>query len=616
MFKWIVKNPKATNAIFLEEENNQEGRPFKSRFLQAGLVKYDFGVCLLKKETIDKFINTFINCPVIINHQDDINQNDIVGTIKNIWFSPEDGWFWCDGVVTDKKAIDLIEKGYNISCQYRITDYIDNTENKLHNANPYDKEILNGVFEHLAIVENPRYEDAFIAVNAYLACNDDEFEQKHSRDEYGKFSSDRSSQSSSIDFDNLEPVEFTQDDIDKFKNKGSVKEYYQNNIQGTKITHSDKRLGEIEFSGKGLGESIDKNRSKNYYLLTKIPEIIKASKYDKPEELKHPREDGIVKFHILYGKINNGRKTQIIQTKIAEDNNGKKFFIFKPVQTAKNNSTPLPTIAKDGFYTNSSLGGGGTINIIPDFSENYHPAQTKYDKILTHIRNFKGVIMNKKEKGLFHSLLDELIATNSDDEKDKDNKAANEDVDKRQGMEEVGRFLRDKGLSNEDIQFVLKTMFKDDYNKSSRGTADNSSEDEEDNKEAKNKKATNEKVDKRERIRQIMALVGELGGSDEQVITAEQWAEDISYNKSEAGTADNGILEPLVKNKCKNENGEDEQKQEEYEELKEKVYKEAENKKAKNSLDALKKAFFEGKSTNKKLYMTQKEGIELGRQLY
>lgn len=116
-------------------------------------------------------INTFIRVPVIIDHKDFINPDDIVGKIKNIWFSPEDGWFWCSGVIADEKAIELIENSYNVSCQYRITDYVENTENKLHNGNPYDKEILNGVFEHLAIVKNPRYEGAFIAANAYIASN-------------------------------------------------------------------------------------------------------------------------------------------------------------------------------------------------------------------------------------------------------------------------------------------------------------------------------------------------------------------------------------------------------------------------------------------------------------
>lgn len=409
MFKWkLQQTPIAQNAIFLEDKNSQEGRPFKSRFLQAGLVKYDFGVCLLKKETIDKFINTFIGCPVIINHKDDISKDDIVGTIKNIWFSSEDGWFWCDGIIPDEKAIELIENGYNVSCQYRITQYSDNADNELHNGNPYDKEILNGVFEHLALVENPRYEDAFIAVNAYI-----------------------------------------QTDLSKF------------------------------------------------------------------------------------------------------------------------------------------------------------------NKVFDYIKNYKGEPMDKETKGLFNSLLAALKARNeAEDEKEKDDKATNEDVDKRQGMEEVGRFLRDKGLSNEDIQFVLKTMFKDDYNKSSRGTADNTSDDDEDKKEDK-QKASNEKVDKRERIRQIMALVGELGGSDEQVRTAGQWAEDISYNKSEAGTADN-----KAKNKCKNED-EKEEKQKAYEDLKEKVQEEAENKKAKNALDDAVNQLYNALTPKQEdLYVSSAKGLELGKQIY
>ena len=175
MFNWEVKTDiKAANAIILGKEKEDKGRPFKARFLQAGLVKYDFGVCLLKKETIDKFVNTFMACPVIINHKDNIDKEDVHGEINNIWFSPEDGWFWCSGYVDDNGA-EKVEDGYNVSCQYRITEYSNNDKGKLHNGNKYDKEILNGVFEHLAIVKNPRYEDAYIAVNAIFATNGDKW---------------------------------------------------------------------------------------------------------------------------------------------------------------------------------------------------------------------------------------------------------------------------------------------------------------------------------------------------------------------------------------------------------------------------------------------------------
>ena len=164
----------AQNAIYLDEETGGKGRQFKSRFLVPGLVKYDYGVCLLTKENADKFIQGFVGCPVVINHQtvtDDNAKAVSVGNIFSVWFDEKDGYYWCNGIINDKEAIDLINKGYSVSCQYTITEYSDNETNALHNGNPYDKIIENGKPEHLAIVNNPRYEGAKIAVNAIIAQN-------------------------------------------------------------------------------------------------------------------------------------------------------------------------------------------------------------------------------------------------------------------------------------------------------------------------------------------------------------------------------------------------------------------------------------------------------------
>lgn len=142
-------------------------------------------------------------------------------------------------------------------------------------------------------------------------------------------------------------------------------------------------------------------------------------------------------------------------------------------------------------------------------------------------------------------------------------------------------------------------------------------EDEEDEEKAENKKAKNEEVDKRDIIRQIMAIAGKEEAS-EDVKTIAKLAEKLAYDKSEADTADNCKAknedeeEDDDKKDVKNEDGEIE-----YEELKEKVQKEAENKKkAKNALDEVKKVFFEGKVESTSKYMSQKDGIELGKKLY
>lgn len=86
----------------------------------------------------------------------------------------------------------------------------------------------------------------------------------------------------------------------------------------------------------------------------------------------------------------------------------------------------------------------------------------------------------------------------------------------------------------------------------------------------------NAKVDKRDIIRQIMAIAGKEEAS-EDVKTIAKLAEKLAYDKSEAGTADN---------KCKNEDDE-----KEVEEVKEDVKEDVENK-CKNSVDNSKVDYF------------------------
>lgn len=181
-------------------------------------------------------------------------------------------------------------------------------------------------------------------------------------------------------------------------------------------------------------------------------------------------------------------------------------------------------------------------------------------------------------------------------------------------MEEI------KAMLETLVQGCLKARNSEDENK------DKKSDDKDAENKAKNedgKKACNEDVDKRDIIRQIMAIAGKEEAS-EDVKTIAKLAEKLAYDKSEAGTADNS----KAKNKCKNESD-----KEAYEELKEKTEK-AENKKAKNeekedddkekdeikkaknSIDEVKKIFFEGTYKAQSKYISQKEGIELGKELY
>lgn len=151
------------------------GRHFVSRFIEAGLVSYEdqnAGVLKVSKEALDKFVYSLVGCPVIIKHQRVKNDNvdDIrVGVVSGVNFSPEDGWYWCEGVIWDAEAIKLIEQGWSVSCCFVMTESTGES-GEWHNM-PYDDELINGLFEHLAIVPNPRYEEATILLNSKKESN-------------------------------------------------------------------------------------------------------------------------------------------------------------------------------------------------------------------------------------------------------------------------------------------------------------------------------------------------------------------------------------------------------------------------------------------------------------
>ena len=362
MFKWETK--KVYNALIQlgDADDSGKGKHFKSRFFKDGLVKVEpFGTVFIKKENLDKYINTMVGVPVIINHKDltDENVNDErVGVVNSVWYNEEDGWYWCDGIIWDETAQNLItDKGWSVSCSYDVK--VANDEGGSENNIKYDIEFLDAVFTHLALVNNPRYERANIVFNSKTVIENGGQGSGNfgHAGRIGEVGGSSTNAPQNVDINTLKPVEYTEDDVKRFEQDGSIKEFYKSYIQKGTVTHPE--LGEIKLVEKGLTETINKNRHRNMYLLGKIPQLIESAQYDRPEELTHPREDGINKFHYLYAKAQRGTKSKIVLIKIAEDNQGNKFFILKPVQTIKNSSESLSQLSHNG-----SQGASETIFII------------------------------------------------------------------------------------------------------------------------------------------------------------------------------------------------------------------------------------------------------------
>lgn len=564
MFSW---KKKATNAIYLKEDNGGKGRPFESRFLEAGLVKYSFGVCLLTKEVIDKFIDGFVGCPVIIDHQDITDENvkeKSVGVISDVWYNEKDGWFWCKGIITDKEAIDLINKGYTVSCQYEITEYQENTENKLHNGNEFDKYILNGKPEHLAIVENPRYENAIIAVNAIevkaenadkwitIKPNGEENKGKHLLLKDGETPQEAIERT-------YKQKEKSSDEISK-----PEKKYTWNNKKYSLSKLIEQGFHPIKYNGSIFKDDkltyLEKDDGKKIYKMPlsdeEYKEALKAKENFKSKKLNQAKKDS--KNIIDYVKWQYNKD---IEPYITRTYNNKTVIDWKrlpsDIKSALKELNREEKIKLDVF-------SGWESSI--DFSNK---------KALENLKKYK--------------------------EQEETNKAQNNI--KEQNMFNLGK---NKEENVEEIKTMLEALTADVAALKARNEAEDEEKakkaDNEDNKEDDDKKATNEDVDKRK-------LIDEIGGILKGKIDEELWrtvigkAEKLANDKSEAGTADN-----KCKNKCKNEDDEAE-----YEDFKKDVEEEAQNKKAKNSIEKL---FYSGNYKKTPLYTSQKQAIELGKEIF
>ena len=151
-------------------------RRYEARHMLPGLVNYDdilvegkpLGNLLVEKEAIDKMRDSFVNKPVYDRFHtanaspEDFKNGKADGVITRAFFNPEDGWDWVEYLAWSPMAQKHSESAaYAVSNSY--VPMYDPTPG-LHNNIPFSKRVVGGVYTHLAIVPNPRYEGSRIII--------------------------------------------------------------------------------------------------------------------------------------------------------------------------------------------------------------------------------------------------------------------------------------------------------------------------------------------------------------------------------------------------------------------------------------------------------------------
>ena len=137
-----------------------------ARHFHSGLCGYDEDTILVDTAVMKKMMPSFNGKPVYVLHDgrsmeertEDIDSAD--GYVVETFYNECDGWVWSKIMVKTDAGIQRIEvDGWAVSNAYSPTAW--GSAGTKHNCD-YDRELLGAEFTHLAIVDNPRYEDACV----------------------------------------------------------------------------------------------------------------------------------------------------------------------------------------------------------------------------------------------------------------------------------------------------------------------------------------------------------------------------------------------------------------------------------------------------------------------
>jgi hypothetical protein len=153
---------------------DQYPKRYRIEFIEPGIVNYDDvdqGKVFVSREALDRMKSSYIGKPVVnevhknltakeaFKLTDEERESLADGVVYNCgWL--DNGWCFADVIIWDLNTQDNIDKnGYSASCAYVPNEK--SNSGKWHGFD-FDEEVKNGVYTHMAIVKDPRYEGASI----------------------------------------------------------------------------------------------------------------------------------------------------------------------------------------------------------------------------------------------------------------------------------------------------------------------------------------------------------------------------------------------------------------------------------------------------------------------
>ena len=355
----------------------EEPKVFYCKHIAPGVCAYADETILIGEETLKGMDKTFAGKPIYVNHQKvDLEnlQQEADGYVAESFYLPEDGCHWAKIIIVSDKGHEAIRKGWKVSNAYVPDEF--GIGGEWHNV-PYNREVMKAHYTHLALVDNPRYEEAQV----------------------------------------LTPEDFK--------------------------TYKEEKQAQL----KAL------------------------------ENQKEPKGEGKTMFKLF--KKAAVTNSDDLSNAMVELSNGTAISIGEMVNSVEKDLKEKEEANKCNDLLEEAVTVNGEEITVKDLIKEYESKCNKCNEDKEEDEEEK-----KSKKASKKNEDEEEEKKDANEEKDKEEKESKknegEDIDKRKGIDEIGGFLKDKGLSDEDIRFVIGLAEKLSYEKDEAGKDNEDEEIEED----------------------------------------------------------------------------------------------------------------------------------------
>jgi len=157
------------------------GKVIRMQCMRRGLCAYPKETIYVSQEALWHLANTALGIPVVIDHPSELITDEnvsnlaVVGRVSAMEYDSITDTWDAVFVVDNEEAISLLQNGWGVSTAWFGDKY---ASGGTHNNVGYDRELIEGRYEHLAIVKTPRYE---MAVNP-IFLNSKTLQDDHNKD--------------------------------------------------------------------------------------------------------------------------------------------------------------------------------------------------------------------------------------------------------------------------------------------------------------------------------------------------------------------------------------------------------------------------------------------------